>query len=214
MLTIIYFMVYYLGLPLILLYFYLRFRSQREFISFFENLDNRECKENKEKREQAENKRYWLKIIFVVILIVFLSSWHLVTSELADIRMRTEIEFGFGGVYTENPVVVSLGPTYDVSKVIEIMKSKKERWLPGKVKEVVDLESLTNFKGIIAVYRTYDQRYIITYTYLSPYPLIKSFGFKYVKTDDDQLKIIKKDKRTIFYPLSPGIVDKTAKLLS
>ncbi|MBS3813879.1 hypothetical protein KGY63_00660 [Candidatus Bipolaricaulota bacterium] len=192
----------------------MRFRSQREFISFFENLDNRECKENKEKREQAENKRYWLKIIFVVILIVFLSSWHLVTSELADIRMRTEIEFGFGGVYTENPVVVSLGPTYDVSKVIEIMKSKKERWLPGKVKEVVDLESLTNFKGIIAVYRTYDQRYIITYTYLSPYPLIKSFGFKYVKTDDDQLKIIKKDKRTIFYPLSPGIVDKTAKLLS
>lgn len=214
MLTIIYFLAYYLGLPLILLYFYLRFRSKREFISFFKDLDNGESKENKERREKAEKKRYWLKIIFVVILIVFLSSWHLVTSELADIRMRTEMEFGFGGIYTENPVVVSLGPTYDVSEVIETIKSKKERWLPDQVEEVVDLDSLANSKGRIAVYRTYDERYIITFTYLLPYPLIKSFGFKYVKTDDDQLKIIKKDKRTIFYPLSPGIVDKTAKLLS
>lgn len=100
-----------------------------------------------------------------------------------------------------------------MKKVIETIKNKEERWLPDQVEEVVDLDRLANFKGRIAVYRTYDQRYIITYTYLLPYPLIKSFGFKYVKTDDSHLKIIKKDKRTIFYPLSPGIVDNTAKLM-
>lgn len=206
-------MVYFLGLPLILLYFYLRFRSQREFISFFGDLYNWESKKNKERRKKAEKKRYWLRIIFIVILIVFLSSWHLVTSELADIRMRTEMEYGFGGVYTDNPVVVSLGPTYNVRKVIETMKNKNEQWLPNQVEKVVDLDSLANSKGRIAVYRTYDERYIITFTYLLPYPLIKSFGFKYVETDDGRLKIIKKDTRTIFYPLSPGIVDNTAKLL-
>ncbi|MBS3786655.1 hypothetical protein KGY79_00500 [Candidatus Bipolaricaulota bacterium] len=214
MLTFIYFIVYFFGLPLILLYFYLRFRSQREFINFFGSLNSTYSKKNKERREIAEEKRYRLRIIFVIILIVFLFSWHFITSELADIRMRREMEFGLGGVYSENPIVVSLGPTYNVSEVIDTMNKKEERWLPDKVKEVVDLENLTNFKGKIAVYRTYDQRYIITYTYLLPYPIIKSFGFKYVKTDDGRLKIIKKDKRTIFYPLGPGIVDNTAKLVN
>ncbi|MBS3736890.1 MAG: hypothetical protein V5A87_04805 [Candidatus Bipolaricaulota bacterium] len=177
-------------------------------------MDNRASKKNKDRREKVEKKRYWLRIIFIVILIVFLSSWHLVTSELADIRMRTEMKYGGGGIYSENPVVVSLGPTYDVNGVIETMKNKEERWLPDQVKEVVDLDHLVNFKGRIAVYRTYDQRYIITYTYILPYPIIKSFGFKYVKTDDGQLKIIKKDKKTIFYPLAPGIVNNTAKLVA
>ncbi|MCF7890887.1 hypothetical protein K9M78_06670 [Candidatus Bipolaricaulota bacterium] len=176
-------------------------------------MDNRASKKNKDRREKVEKKRYWLRIIFIIILVVFLSSWHLVTSELADIRMRTEMEYGVGGIYSENPVVVSLGPTYNVRRVIETIEKKEERWLPDQVKKVVDLDRLANFKGRIAVYRTYDQRYIITYTYLLPYPFIKSFGFKYVKTDDGQMKIIKKDKKTIFYPLSPGTIDNTATLM-
>ncbi len=214
MLTLLYFLIYYIGLPVILLYFYLKFRSQGEYINFLGSLDSKNEKKNKERREKAEEKQYRTRIIFTIILVVFLSSWHLVTSELADIRMRTEMKYTGGGIYRENPVVVSLGPTYDVNGVIETMKNKEERWLPDQVKEVVDLDQLVNFKGRIAVYRTYDQRYIITYTYVLPYPIIKSFGFKYVETDDGQIKIIKNDKRTIFYPLAPGIVNKTAKLVA
>lgn len=213
MLTAFYFVIYYLGLPLILIYFYLKFRSQREYINFLGSLESRDSPKNKERSEKIEKKRYWTRIIFIIIVVAFLSSWHLVTSELADIRMRREMNFGLAGVYFENPVVVSLGPTYDVNKVTETINNKEERWLPNQVEEIVDLEGLSNFKGRIAVYRTYDQRYIITYTYLLPYPVIKTFGFNYVKTDDGQLKIIKKDKRTIIYPFGPGIVDDTAKLI-
>ena len=79
-------------------------------------------------------------------------------------------------------------------------------------KTVVDLDNLVNFKGRIAVYRTYDQRYIITHTYLLPYPVVKCFGFQYIETDNGGIKIIKKDKRKIYYPLDPGTADDTAKL--
>jgi len=213
MLAIFYHVIYFIGLPAILLYFYLKFRSQTEFINFFGALASKDSRENRARREQVEKKRRRLKVIFVLVLVAFLLSWHLVTSELVNIRMKGEIRYAATGIYAENPVVVSLGPTYNVENVVETIRNKEERWLPNQVEKVVDLDDLANFKGRIAVYRTYDQRYIITHTYLLPYPVVKCFGFQYVETDDGQLKIVKKDVRTIFYPFDPGTADDTAKLV-
>ena len=214
MLAIFYSIVYFLGLPLILLFFYLKFKSQTEFINFFNSLSSRGSKENQGIKENIEKKRSRLRKAFVVILLVFFTSWHLVTSELVDISMKREMKYGSGGMYSENPVAVSLGPTYDTKKLIETVRDDRERWLPDKVEKLVDLDYLASFKGRVAAYRTYDQRYIIVCTYLLPYPLIRSFGFKYVKTDKGQLKIINKDKKMVFYPFGPGQVDDTAKLMN
>ncbi|MEF8797910.1 MAG: hypothetical protein V5A79_00635 [Candidatus Bipolaricaulota bacterium] len=213
-LTVLYYILYFAGLPLILIYFWVRLRSEREFIQFFSALNTRDTEENID-NERKSSKRYRAtKIIFLVILFAFLGSWHFIASEVAHLRMVRELKFGAGGVYNENPVVVSLGPTYDVKGVINTIKEKKERWLPKRVEEVVNLENLKRRKGRIAVYRTYDQRYVITFTYLLPYPVIKSYGFQYVETEGGRkLKIIKKDQKTVFYPLNPGRVDKTGKLL-
>lgn len=209
---IILYSLYFLGLPSILLYFYLKLRSQNQFIDFLGNADSNQGKSSSKRTKKAEQKRKRTKIIFVVILILFLSSWHIITSELIDLRLKGEIQYGKAGMYTENPIVISLGPTYDVNKIIQTMKEEKDRWLPDQVERVVDLDILADQKGRIAVYRTYNQRYIITLTYLLPYPVVKSFGFQYVRTDDGKLKIVKGDKKTIFYPLDPGTADNTAKL--
>lgn len=210
----LYYILYFAGLPLILIYFFVKLRSEKEFIQFFSDLNTRDTEENIDNEGKSRKRYRATKITFLVILLAFLGSWHYIASEVTHLRMVRELKFGAGGIYNEKTVVVSLGPTYDVKSVTNTIKEKKERWLPEKVEKVVNLESLKKRKGRIAVYRTYDRRYVITFTYLLPYPVIKSYGFQYVKTEGGKLKIIKKDQKTVFYPLNPGRVDKTAKLLN
>ncbi|MFB6291283.1 MAG: hypothetical protein ABEJ25_06105 [Candidatus Bipolaricaulia bacterium] len=212
--SILYYLLYFAGLPFIIVFFYFKLRSEREFINFFSNLNTRETEENVKSKKGASKRYRRSKIIFIIVLIAFLGSWHFITSEVADFRIRRELKFGASGAYRESPVVLSLGPTYDVDGAVETIKEKRERWLPEKINEVVNLDKLSKRIGRIAIYRTYDQRYIITFTYPLPYPVIKSFGFQYVKTNEGQLKIIKKDSKTIYYPLDPGSVDTTGKLIS
>ncbi len=210
----LYYLIYFFGLPVILLYFYFKLRSQKEFINFFRNRSDDFTGRNEERTSKIEKKRKKTKIAFVIVLVLFLAAWHFVASEIIDIRMSQEVKFSGMGSYRENPVVISLGPTYDVDRVVETIKRKEDRWLPERIGQVVDLDRLTRYPGRIAAYRTYNRRYIITFTYMLPYPLAKSFGFQFVKTEGGELKIIKKDRRTVFYPFNPGSLDGTAELLT
>lgn len=214
MTLLLYYLIYFLGLPVILLYFYYKLRSQKEFINFFRNRSEDFTDKHEERTSKIEKKRKKVKIAFAIVLVLFLASWHFVASEIIDIRMSQEVRFSGMGSYKENPIVISLGPTYDVSGTIKTIKTKEDRWLPEKIAQVVNLDNLTGYPGRIAAYRTYDQRYIITFTYLLPYPLTKSFGVQFVETEAGDLKIIKKDRRTVFYPLNPGALDGTAELLN
>lgn len=208
-----YYLIYFLGLPTILLYFYYKLKSQKEFIDFFRN-KSEGFTETGDRTSKVEKKRRRVKIAFFIVMVLFLASWHFVASEIIDIRMSQEIQFSGMGSYRKDPVVVSIGPTYDVKKVINTIKNKENRWIPEKICQVVNLDQLTGYPGRIAAYRTYDGRYIITFTYLLPYPVAKSFGIQYVETENGDLKIIKKDTKTVFYPFNPGSLDNTAKLLN
>ncbi|MFB6215175.1 MAG: hypothetical protein ABEI54_04815, partial [Candidatus Bipolaricaulia bacterium] len=191
--SILYYLLYFAGLPAIIIFSFLKLRSKREFINFFSNLNTRETEENVKSQRGASKRYRKSKITFIIMLIAFLGSWHYITSEVADFRMRRELKFGASGLFRESPVVLSLGPTYDVGGAVKTIKQNRDRWLPEKVNQVINLDKLSKRTGRIAIYRTYDQRYIITFTYLLPYPVIKSFGFQYVKTNEGELKIIKKD---------------------
>lgn len=210
-----YYIIYFLGLPIILIYFYRRIKSHKSYINFFDSLDKdfKDQESNLDRKKQEERKASKTKIIFIVILVVFIFSWHFTASEVADQSMKRELKFGAGGMYFKNPVVVSLGPTYNVDEALNTMENKENIWLPKKINEVVDLEKLTKNKGRIAVYRTYDERYLLTYTYLSPYPIIKVYGFQYLKKENGEIKIIRKDQKTIYYPMNPGGIGDTAKLI-
>lgn len=181
-------------------------------MDFLGGVNGNQGKDSSERTEKAKRKRRNTKIVFTVVLILFLLSWHLITADLVDLRIKGEVKYGGGGMYTENPVVVSLGPTYNGSEIVRTMKEKETRWLPKQVEKVVSLDKLANSWGRIGVYRTYDQRYVITITYLSPWPVVRSYGFQYVETEGGGKKILKKERKTVFYPLDPGIVDETAKL--
>lgn len=208
----VFYILYFLGFPLILLYFYFKLRHQAGFVDFLGGVNGNQGKDSSERTEKAKRKRRNTKIVFTVVLILFLLSWHLITADLVDLRIKGEVKYGGGGMYTENPVVVSLGPTYNGSEIVRTMKEKETRWLPKQVEKVVSLDKLANSWGRIGVYRTYDQRYVITITYLSPWPVVRSYGFQYVETEGGGKKILKKERKTVFYPLDPGIVDETAKL--
>ncbi len=207
-----FYLLYFFGLPIILIYFYFKLRHQAGFADFLSTVNGNQGKESSERTEKAKKKRRRTKIIFAIVLVLFLFSWHLITADLVDLRFKGEVKYGGGGMYTENPVVVSLGPTYNGAEIVRTMKEKESRWLPDQVEKVVDLDKLANSWGRIGVYRTYDQRYVITITYLSPWPVVRSYGFQYVETENGEKKIIKKERKTVFYPLDPGIVDKTATL--
>lgn len=210
--VIAFYILYFLGLPVILLYFYFKLRHQAGFADFLGGVNGNQGNEGSERTKKAKQKLRRTQVAFAVVLVLFLLSWHLITSDLVDLRFKGEIKSGPAGMYTENPVVVSLGPTYDVNETVQTIQEDESRWLPNEVKEVVDLDKLAKKWGRIAVYRTYDQRYVITFTYLAPWPVVKSYGFQYVETENGEQKIIKKERKTVFYPLDPGIVDDTAKL--
>ena len=209
---IVFYILYFLGLPVILLYFYFKVSHQAGLADFLGEVNGNQGNEVSERTEKAEHRRRRTQVVFAVVLVLFLLSWHLITSDLVDLRFKGEIKSGPAGMYTENPVVVSLGPTYDVNETVQTIQEDESRWLPNEVEQVVDLDKLANKWGRIAVYRTYDQRYVITLTYLIPWPVVRSYGFQYVETEDGKKKIIKKERKTVFYPLDPGIVDETAKL--
>lgn len=206
-----FYILYFLGLPVILIYFYSKLRHQSGFAGFLSSVNGNRGKKSSERTEKAKKKSQRTKIIFSIVLVLFLLSWHFITADLVDLRFKGEVKYGGGGMYTENPVVVSLGPTYNGEKVVRTMKEKETRWLPDQVEKVVALDKIANSWGRIGVYRTYDQRYVITITYLSPWPVVRSYGFQYVETEEGK-KIIKKERKTVFYPLDPGTVDETAKL--
>jgi len=204
--------LYFLGLPGIVLFFTLRYRSQKKFLEFYDGLEGEIGKEGGEKTQPILKRRRILIISTLVLLLIFLLSWHWITSELADQRMKFEIASGPAGIYLDNPISVSLGPTYETEKLVEEIRKNESRWLPALVEDLVELKELSRGRGRVAAYRTYDGRLIIVKTYLLPYPYVKSYGLQFVETETGEKVIIKKEEKTIFYPLDPGTVGSTAKL--
>ncbi len=176
--------------------------DETEFLHYFEkrktNIKNKKIINEKKK----DIKR--IQIYFVLFLIISLPTWGFFSSEISDSQMSREVHgVGFGAFVT-NPVVESLGPSYDSEKIIDKMRSNPSVWLPIILDEVVNIDKVTKYPGRLAVYRLIQDRYVITYTYLAPFPITKSYGIELIDTGDEDYKILSRGEQTVVFPLNPG----------
>ncbi len=81
-----------------------------------------------------------------------------------------------------------------------------ERWFLEDIREEIDLEQFTRFPGRLAVYYLdkddVGELIVITYSYLSPLPITKSFTFIVGK---DEVSLYQEN--TIIYPSNPSNID-------
>lgn len=150
-----------------------------------------------------------IQVLTVILLLILLPTWGMISSEITHKEMHSEMVF-IGGQYTTiDPVLNSIGPSYNTKDIIREMEENPGAWLPELVDEVVDIDELTRFPGRIALYRLTKNRYIITYTYLAPIPITRGYGFQYTETDGERI-IIAENSGTYIFPMDPSATGKLA----
>ncbi len=196
------FAIYYFIFPISCMIFIIYLRGALREIKYLQTFKGKDRKTMEIKKLLSKMRKY--EALFVVFLIVFLPIWSHTTSVYTDSVMHSEYRGGLtplGRAYGSlDPVRTQIGPTYDIEKVKEKMRVDKDLWLPEEIEKKIDLDKLTRIPGRLALYRLEERRYVITYTYLGPYPIIKSFGF--YQTTDDELILLK--EKILFYPLYPN----------
>ncbi|MGM0509791.1 MAG: hypothetical protein ACQESD_01510 [Thermoplasmatota archaeon] len=201
---------YLLTLPILMVITFYMFLYSRSFLEYFDSLTHKDnSHKNKSKKnadivrnEKTKMRKYEAMVAVILLLVVL--SWSPAASDIADQGVHREIK-GQGGaleIYITDPVIHSLGPSYDTDSMIEEMEEKPRIWLPEEVDDYVDLEDITRLPGRLAIYRLYGGRYIITYTYLSPFPIIKAYGFLLNDNGDEIIHFSGED--TILYPFNPA----------
>ncbi|MFO8109978.1 MAG: hypothetical protein R6U17_05590 [Thermoplasmata archaeon] len=155
-------------------------------------------------------------VLFTVLILICLPLWGFSASGIAETRVREE-RIG-GSLFSPtiiDPVQSSLGPTYDTDEVIQQMQ-EDPRWKFNEISERVDLDELTSVPGRIAVYTLKDYRIILTYTYLTPFPMVRAFGFNYqeIETAEGEtvLHFLVEREETYLFPLNPGDIGKIANI--
>lgn len=174
-------------------------------------------KEEYVKKMKSRIKKY--EALFLISLLLFSAGWNVVTSTYCDYAMHSQMSGGTGPkgpAYANiDPVQRSLGPSYDTDKIIKKMEESPDVWFPEDVKEQVDLDELTMMPGHLAVYRLKNYRYILTYTYAAPYPVVKAYGFlihdEEVETSGNtsttQETLLLMKEQTIIYPEDPNLAN-------
>ncbi|MFW5904257.1 MAG: hypothetical protein ACOCTK_02195 [Candidatus Saliniplasma sp.] len=157
-------------------------------------------------REALREKIKKYQIVLIVLILILLPSWHVATTYYTDYGVHKELRGStgvFGPLYEQHdPVGQSIGPSYDVDGITAQMKEDQNIWRYEQLDEAIDFSDLTRVPGSLAVYRLIDNRIIVTYTYLAPYPLVKTFGFV-IKDIQGEETFILINKDTIIFPQSP-----------
>lgn len=172
-------------------------------------------KEKYIKNIESKIKKY--EALFLISLLLLSGGWNFIAASYCDYSMHSQLSGSTGAkgpaYANQDPVKNSLGPSRDTDKIISRMEEEPNRWFPKEVKDQIDLEKLTMIPGHLAVYRLINSRYIITYTYASPYPIIKAYGFLIFEEEknstDNQSEIqealLLMKERTIMYPEDPNL---------
>ncbi len=146
------------------------------------------------------------KTLFIVFLIISLPLWSLSTSSIAGNRLRSEIRGGtMINPIIRDPVVNTLGPSYDAASIIKKMEERQDFWMFDELDEVVDFDYLTKLPGRLAVYQLDRGRYVITYTYLSPIPMMRAYGFQFALYEDGERILVMAREQSYMFPMYPDI---------
>ncbi len=176
---------------------------------------------NKQKLEK-EYKKLKIKLyktiaIFVIVLLITLSIWGFVATEIIDHQLKRERIGGsvFSPVFRD-PVTHQIGPSYELDPILEEMEDNPGIWIPEELQGKVDFEDLTSIPGRLTVYRLrqelFGPRIIITYTYISPLPITRAYGFQFEIPEEDGEEVVFYVAReeNYLFPMDPGAVSEIA----
>lgn len=152
----------------------------------------------------------------VVFLILFLPLVNLSTSSLSDRTMAKDyLVHGIFSRSTYDPVDYKVGPSFDTSYVIEEMEEAENReWHLEDIRDQIDLDEITKVPGRLGAYYltkrfgggTRASYIVITYTYISPLPITRTFGFRIYDSDGGKEAVLGVED-TIMYPMNPSRTD-------
>ncbi len=174
-----------------------------------ENLNSFSSHKDKLKKEYKKLMIKYHKTIaiFVAILLMSFSTWGFTATVMMDYQIkRGKIIDGV------NPVEHQLGPSYELDPILEGLEGDPSIWIPEELQEKVDFEELTSIPGLLTVYRLhpglFGPRIIVTYTYASPLPITRAFGFQFERSEEDGGEVMFHVEReeSYLFPMDPGKV--------
>ncbi len=199
------FIFYYFIVPLGIIYGIWRLWDKERGISFIKG-DKWPFKtdDNSSSNRMLDLKH--IKIAFIVLLIISLPLWGLSTSLIAENNLRSEIRGGtIINPIISDPVVNTLGPSYNTDEIINEMEERRDFWMFDVLDEVIDFDNLTKIPGRLAVYQLDRGRYAVTYTYLSPIPMMRAYGFQFLLYEGGQRILAGSREETYIFPMYPDI---------
>lgn len=165
-------------------------------------------------------KKYLLKntdkmkrfqVYLVVSLLILLPAWHFSISYATHSQAHIKITRGGFSPGSIDPVQWQIEPTYDTDKALDRINKQSSTFRPDLLNKVVDLEELTKLPGKIAVYRFASPgdlgKILLTYTYVSPIPIVKAVGIQWVEGSE---QLFVKNVKTFVFPMSPMNIADTA----
>lgn len=202
--------VYYFPFPIIPAIFIWLILSEKKYLGYSDDIERSRKGDKEDSLETSRNKIKTYTQVFAVIFLLFLPLWTFSTSETTEANINHEIvteSGGQGSITTiRDPVTSSLGPTYDIEKAKEKMDDNPNRWLPEELKDELNLDRLTRIPGRLAVYRLNEpERYVVAYTYLAPYPVVKIHAFWITQEKGMKPDLDPAGERTFIYPERPDI---------
>lgn len=215
-------MIYYLLIPLIILiisweikkekiYFYFATNEEENLKGGLIDLSRKEKEGIYDKHDEIIKNSYKklkrLQVFLIIALIISIPVWHIMTVNIVHedahfTKVNPIGPDGGGGMGEIDPVIYEIKPTYDISSVKEKMEEYPKSFRPEIVYKAIDIDDLTKVPGKMAVYRLGNNRILVTYTYLSPYPIIKGFAINLFNNDEKIDYIV--EEETFIYPESPG----------
>jgi len=198
------YLFYILSIPILFIIIIWTSYYSKSFLDFFrssENVKKRHKRARIVKTEKEKMRKY--ESLFAVILLILILSLSPIASDISDKGVHRELK-GENALelVIVDPVIHSLGPSYNTEKIRDEMEENPNIWMPEEVDQYIDLEKITRFPGSLAVYRLYGGRYIITYTYLGPFPITKAYGFLLSTQGNEIISFSGED--TILYPFNPA----------
>lgn len=164
------------------------------------------------------------QVTLILLILLFMPLAHYSSSTLSDGLMdRHRVPQGSGS-YIDKPVEHQIGPSSDTDAVIKEMEDEKyywHDWVVEGIKDEIDFDEITRLPGRLGVYYlerssgviggkggiggTFEHNVVITYSYFSPIPITKVYGF-FVMPEQENI-FLREGPNTVIYPMDPADAD-------
>jgi len=197
---------YYAIFPLIFIILIIYIYRYKHDIIALSNLKNKDKVVDKSIKITFKKVRK-LEIAFVIALLLFMPYMYVLGSDYTDTLVHREERGGTalaGRTFViRDTVVYEIEASYDLEDIKEEMHKTPTIWHPNSTLKQTDLEKLDKYPGKFSAYRLLDERIILIFQYVSPVPIIKSYGFSLIAINETTKVPLLMNSETIVYPFNP-----------